>query len=259
MSSVVLPEKYHPQYTSLAPYYDELMAAVPYQGWVEYVELLLSLEDHQARRVLDCACGTGNVSFLLEAQGYEVTGVDLSQAMIQVALAKAQTRHSGVRFLQRDLAALDLAERFDTATCLYDSLNYVLEAEHLQAVFVAIARHLEPGGIFIFDMNSEYSFEADLFSQQSRDARKALQYDWRAEFDAVTRICTVSMDFRKRLPDGSICLFHEVHQEKAYRLDDVKQYLRGAGLKPLRVFDAYTLNRPYAQSERWYFVAQRKH
>ncbi len=258
------------QFGPLAPHYDELMEVVPYDGWVDYVETLLLLAEHEPHRVLDCACGTGNVSFEMARRGWSVTGVDLSPEMIEVAQQKSRDLKPddapshfldgdfspAPRFICDDLTTFNLGETFDCATCLYDSLNYILEPEKLKLAFAHIADHVEKGGVFVFDMNSDWAFKADLFSQSNLDTRKQLNYEWRADFDAQTRICQVKMTFRRRT-NGQTETFHETHRERAYERPQVEAMLRETGWELLRSFDAYTLNPPHARSERWYFLARK--
>ncbi len=258
------------QFGPLAPYYDELMDIVPYEAWVDYVSTLFLLADHEPSRVLDAACGTGNVSFKMARRGWNVTGVDLSSAMIEVAQAKAQNLaprdvpphflagdfFPAPRFICDDLTTFDLNEAFDSATCLYDSLNYIIEPEKLQLAFARIAAHVEQGGVFVFDMNSDWAFKADLFTQSNLDLRRDLNYEWRADFDPESRICSVHMMFRRRA-NGVTQTFYETHRERAYEREEVETMLRETGWDLLRSFDAYTLNPPHARSERWYFLARR--
>ena len=122
------------QFTLLAPHYDELMQVVPYPSWAEYVALLLETVEHSGAKLLDCACGTGNVSFELAKLGLEVTGVDLAPHMIQIAREKAKEFAPPPRFFVADLCDFDLGEQFQTATCLYDSLNYILDPDRKSVV-----------------------------------------------------------------------------------------------------------------------------
>ena len=251
------------QFGDLAPHYDELMQVVPYDDWAEYVLTLFAYASHSPRRILDCACGTGNLSFELARRGFEVVGVDLSTRMIEVAQEKLDTwpptrETAAPRFAQGDLSNFKLGETFDSATCLYDSLNYILDPQKLQAAFACIAHHVEPGGVFVFDMNSEYALTADLFSQCNFNPRKQLHYDWRAQFDEETRICTVNMRFERHNGNGKTEVFQEMHRERAYSLLDIKAMLASTGWELLHEMDAYTLNRPHDRSERWYFVARRQ-
>lgn len=259
-----MPESEVSQFGPLAPHYDELMQVVPYDEWAEYVMTLYTFSNHEPHRVLDCACGTGNVSFELAKCGLEVVGVDIAEAMIEQAQAKLEiTKASGeknaekVSFILDDLTTFDLNDKFDSASCLYDSLNYILDPEKLRAAFARIAAHMLPGGVFVFDMNSDYAFRADLFSQSNMDPRKNLHYHWKAVLNEETHICSVKMRFTRKLADGSTETFEETHQERAYTRPEVEQMLRETGWELLYAFDAYTLNPPHGESERWNFVAQK--
>jgi len=246
------------QFEDLSPFYDELMSSVPYPAWVDYVRLLWEVHECSPRRVLDAACGTGNVSLELARSGYEVVGVDLSPGMVASAQAKlreqpwlaqaAQGGRGDARFSVGDLRSFELGERFEAATCLYDSLNYILEPRDLGLAFARVGAHVEAGGVWVFDMNAPWAFEANLFTQSNRDPRRALHYSWQAEFDAASRICTVQMLFEA---------FRETHRERAYLMDEVLPLLEAAGWKLERAYDAYTLNPPHKRSERWYFAARK--
>lgn len=251
------------QFTDLAPHYDELMQVVPYDSWAEYIELLFEIAEATPKTILDCACGTGNVSFELANQGYAVTGVDISEGMIQRAQDKAQLKSEALsgtplpkRFVQADLSDFDLNEKFDAATCLYDSFNYILEPEKLQAAFQCIGRHIKPGGVFVFDMNTPWAFEANLFTQRNLDPRKNLHYDWKSEYNPNTRVCDVTMLFTRKTADGTE-QFSEVHRERAYTRAEVEAMLAQSGWDLIKTYDAFTLNQPHDRSERWYFLARR--
>ena len=247
------------QFAALAPHYDELMEVVPYNAWADYVFLLFQIVQHVPIRCLDCACGTGNLTFELAKSSLEVVGVDIAPRMIEVARRKAvySPFKSRLRFEEADLSNFELDEKFDCATCLYDSLNYILEPERLKAAFANIARHVETDGIFVFDLNTPYALTQNLFTQSNRDPRKRLHYNWEAKFDPRTRITSVQMDFSRQLSPGKTEQFHEVHRERAYGALEIRAMLEATGWEVERLYDAYTINPPTAQSERWFFVARR--
>jgi SAM-dependent methyltransferase len=252
------------QFGTLAPFYDELMSTVPYEHWVEYVRLLWSVHGCSPASVLDAACGTGSVSLELARQGYAVVGVDLSEDMIAQARARAASHAQGTRpqFEVADLRTLFLPQaphegsgrprEFEAATCLYDSLNYILEPSGLRAAFERVGAHVRPGGVWVFDINTPWAFEADLFTQSNSDPRRDLHYSWHASFDRASRVCTVQMRFLKA---GSE--FLETHHERAYEMGEVEDLLGQSGWALEKAYDAYTLNPPHKKSERWYFAARR--
>jgi ubiquinone/menaquinone biosynthesis C-methylase UbiE len=245
------------QFSDLAPHYDELMQVVPYDAWADYVLMLFQIANHEPKKLLDCACGTGNVSFELAKANIDVTGVDIAKGMIEVANQKAQHSNLDIRFIEADLTDFSLGQTFDSATCLYDSLNYILDPVRLEQAFACIHRHIEPDGVFVFDMNSTYALQADLFTQYNRDPRKSLHYEWQANYNPKSRITSVEMLFTRFNEDGSKTEFREEHREYAYELEEVKAMLERTGWELERTYDAYTINLPHQGSERWFFIARR--
>jgi SAM-dependent methyltransferase len=243
-------------FTHVAPWYDALMEGVPYEQWVRYIEELLEEYGHEPDTVLDLACGTGSVSRLLARKGYHVVGVDGSPGMIDEA--RRITRDPTVEYVCQRMEQLSLDRGFDLAVSLFDSLNYLTDPADLARCFFQVARHLESGGLFIFDMNGVYAFEADLFTQESYGKDRPIEYSWRSRYDPLTRICTVDMEFTVHRGDLKE-EFREVHVQRAYDVEEVNSMLRSAGLEPLADYHAYTLNPTRRRSDRIFWVCRRPH
>lgn len=109
-------------------------------------------------RVLDLCCGSGHVTKELVARGYEVTGVDSSAALIE----RAREALPDVRFLVQDARELHLETQFDAILSTFDSLNHILTLDGLREVFVRVRKALRQRGLFVFDMNLEEAYSADL-------------------------------------------------------------------------------------------------
>ena len=136
MSKITEPSNQPATFGPVAPYYDELMSGVPYQFWVDYIKNVWRRHSRVPQSILDVACGTGTVSRLLTRLGYRVAGVDLSQGMIDIAKEKASAEALDIDFRCQDAAEIDLGgQTFDAAISLFDSLNYILDPERLQAAF----------------------------------------------------------------------------------------------------------------------------
>ncbi len=245
-----------PQFGRVARYYDILMRGVPYERWVDYICDILRRHERQAHTVLDLACGTGSVGFELQRRGFEVFGVDLSEAMIQQGRAAARKAGRRLPLAVMDAAALGLREHFDLVVSLYDSLNYILEADKLRECFEGVRRALVPDGTFIFDLNTIRALKVGLFTQDNLRSGAPLTYDWRSQWDAKKSICRVDMWFRWRA-GGREEEFQEVHCQRGYRPSEVKGLLKAAGLEVLATYNAYTMRRPTAWSNRIFFVAKR--
>ncbi|MGQ9901058.1 MAG: class I SAM-dependent DNA methyltransferase [Fimbriimonadales bacterium] len=243
-------------FEAVAPYYDQLMQSIPYLWWMHYVETLLDYFERPAQKILDLCCGTGNLSELLALNGYEVVGVDRSTAMIEQARRKAAQHELGVRYSVQDAAALELGETFDAIVSLFDSLNNITDPAQFAEAMRRAYLHLNPDGIFIFDLNTEYAFVHKLFDQRMLEPSAPLRYRWRSQYDKETRLCTVRMEFWVR-EGAQERYFTEIHTQRAYTEHEVRAMLHGAGFAEVHLFDAYTLHPPDRRSDRVFYVALR--
>ncbi len=246
-----------PSFTAVAPYYDLLMRDVPYRLWVRYVKELLEENRLKPRRVLDLACGTGNVSEILAAEGLDVVGVDLSEPMIQEARRKALKQRLPIEYHVQDAAALDLpGSPFDLCFSLFDSLNYILDPAALHSAISRVYAHLRPGGMFIFDVNTLYALENGFFDQENTESNDRLRYVWRSEYDPESRICTVHMRFFLRGQNGVDEEFRETHLQYAYREDELRSMLEDAGFQEVQTYHAYTLHPVRPTTDRIFVTAR---
>jgi 2-polyprenyl-3-methyl-5-hydroxy-6-metoxy-1,4-benzoquinol methylase len=243
------------QFERVAPFYDELMSGVPYIWWVGYLQVLLDKYDASPTKILDVACGTGSVSELLAVDGYEVVGIDISERMIDMAKLKAQQQGFNIRYYAQDVAELNLDETFDLAISFFDSLNYVSDPASLSKGFHRVAAHLEPGSLFIFDLNTEYALANRMFDQELLAKGRPVRYRWRSVFDEATRLCDITMEFWVMEGDKESA-FTIVHRQRAYSSDEITEMLDAAGFDLLAVYQSYTLKRPRRNSDRVHFVAK---
>jgi SAM-dependent methyltransferase len=133
-------------------YYDLLYRDKDYAGEASYLRDLIHRYTPEARSVLDLGCGTGRHDFLLAEMGYEVVGVDLSEEMLAVARSQqCPPRALAPRFVRGDIRQVSLERTFDVVVALFHVMSYQVSNEDLAAALTTAARHLEPGGLFIFD------------------------------------------------------------------------------------------------------------
>ena len=230
----------------IAPLYDRLMSSVPYDMWADYYQLLLAQIDARPKRLLDVCCGTGTVAELLADAGFSVTGFDLSAGMIEAA----RTKGSRVEYFVADAAELSLGRQFEGAYSFFDSLNYITDPERLGMAIQRVAEHLEPGGSFVFDVNTAYAFERRMFDQRNLRKTSKLKYKWVGDYDESTRIIRVQMDFWSGEDH-----FSEVHVQRAHSDEELRAFLSEAGFQVERVFESYTLDLPRRTSDRVHYVA----
>ena len=239
-------------FDKIAPFYDHLMSAVPYGQWVDYIELLVRRCGITPRKVVDLATGTGTVALMLARRGYEVVGVDRSKAMLREAKRKTRAGPYYVEFLCQDLTRLSLPQEFQLAVCLYDSLNYLPDADHLLRAFKGVARCLLPGGAFVFDINSIFALQANLFTQQNQNPDAPVRYRWVSQYDPEERLATVEMEFHISATGETL---HATHRQKGYTVAEVSAALEAAGFQVNGTYDAFSLLPPGQFSDRIYFVA----
>ena len=236
-------------FTHVAEYYDDLMEGVPYPMWITYLELLWTKLDVQPSTVLEVCCGTGTLSRRLARKGLQMTGVDISSHMIEIARKKAEDEDLNIHFSCQDASVFELPWQFDAAFSFFDSLNYLTNPLDCESAILQTAKHLRPGAPFIFDLNTAYAFEQKMFDQSEGRPNKKVRYNWIGSYDKATRICRVEMDFWTDEGD-----FHEVHIQRAHAPDEVVSWMKSAGYGQIAVYDAYSLDRPKAKSDRLHFV-----
>ncbi len=243
-------------FTDVAEFYDELMRGVPYRSWLRYIEQSLQRRLMIPGAVLDLACGTGAMAELMARKRWPVIGVDLSAEMIAHARAKARTARLPIEYLVQDAARLDLGGRtVDLCVCVFDSLNYITDPVALQQAFQRVLAHLSPGGLFLFDLNSEYALRNGFFDQDNISTADRLQYRWRSEYDPETRHCTVNMRFQYVDGDGTVRPFIETHTQRAYGHEEVLAMLERTGYVGIEAYHAYTFRPVRATSDRISYVA----
>lgn len=246
------------EFVAIAPLYDELMYGVPYEEWVQYLHRIFREWKVQARSVLDLACGTGNVAQILAKEGLEVTGVDIAPEMIAAARQKSAEQNLRIPYYVQDAAELDLPNRpFDACVSLFDSLNYIVAPARLAAAIQRVALHLAPGGVFIFDLNSEYALANGFFAQDNLGTNARLRYDWDSDYFPEQRLCRVTMKFWYREDNGLDRTFDEVHWQYAYREQEIREMLAAADFREIHTYQAYTLRPTHRTSDRIFYVARK--
>ena len=145
-------------YTSFAQVYDLFQDNIPYEEWADYLKSLLNEYGVKDGLVLDLGCGTGSITELLAKAGYDMIGVDNSEDMLEIAMDKRGRSGLDILYLLQDMREFELYGTVKAAVSICDSMNYILEKEDLVQVFKLVNNYLDPSGIFIFDMNTEYKY-----------------------------------------------------------------------------------------------------
>ena len=242
-------------YHALAVSYDRLTNDVDYEATVAFYNEILKRENLKPRTAVDLACGTGSVTAILARQGLDVTGVDLSEEMLTVAMEKVMDMDCPPRFVCQPLQELRLARGVDLAVCALDSLDYITDPEDCKMAIRRVYKALNPGGIFIFDVNTPEKLRA-MDGQVFLDEDDDVYCVWRGEFDDETNICSYGMDLFQRRGEVWERSFEE-HKEYAYSEAQLRNYLKAAGFTHIEVYADRKFEVPREGEQRIYFKARK--
>lgn len=244
-------------YHELAKSYDRLTNDVDYPGTVAFYFEILKREGLSPRTAVDLACGTGSVAKLLAQRGLDVLGVDLSEEMLTMAQQKTAGMGNPPHFVCMPLQKLVVPRGMDLAVCALDSLDYITEPANCREAIRRVYRALNPGGIFIFDVNTPEKLRA-MDGQVFLDEDEDVYCVWRGEFDKETNICSYGMDLFQREGKFWSRSFEE-HREYAYSGEQLTVYLKEAGFTHIEVYADRVFCQPRQGEQRIYIKARKGH
>ena len=242
-------------YHALADSYDRLTNDVDYEATVAFYYEILAREGLNPRTCVDLACGTGSVTAILVKRGLDVTGVDMSEEMLTVAMEKVMDMERPPRFICQKLQELRLPRGVDLAVCALDSLDYITNPDDCRDAIARVYKVLNPGGIFIFDVNTPEKLRA-MDGQVFLDDDDDVYCVWRGEFDEETNICSYGMDLFQRSGDVWHRSFEE-HREYAYSAEQLTGYLKAAGFTHIEVYADRRFEAPAEGEQRIYIKARK--
>ena len=256
-------------YTDFARVYDELMDNTPYEEWGNRLDELIrkygvsaperdaeNLLDSEKNLVVDLGCGTGTLAELLYEKGYDKIGVDASESMLNIAMDKKAESGSEILYLQQDMRELELYSTVGTVYSVCDSLNYILEEEELKTVFSLVNNYLFPGGIFIFDFNTDYKYREVIGNTTITENREDCSFIWENYYDPEEEINEYDLTIFVQEEENLFRRFTETHFQRGYTVEQMLRLVEEAGMKVVEVKDADTGEAVTEQSERVYMVAR---
>ncbi len=244
-------------YATFARYYDALTINVDYKARAEYCSSLLHRLNHDPGITLDLACGTGNLTIELAKRGMDVYGIDGSASMLSVANQKAADAGFKILFLCQQMQSIDLYGTVDTVFCALDSINHLTSEKDLQKTFERVSLFMNPGGYFIFDINTVYKHKCILANNTFVYDTDKVYCVWQNRFDEKTNRVSISLDFFGR--EGNTYYRNSEHfHERAYSTDLIESMLDCAGLETVGIFDDLSFDVPKDTSERILVAARKK-
>lgn len=242
-------------YQNFAQVYDLFMDNIDYDGWSEYLISLLREYGVSDGLVLELGCGTGSITERLAAAGYDMIGADNSEEMLEIAMEKREASGLDILYLLQDMREFELYGTVKAIVSICDSLNYILEEEELLQVFKLVNNYLDPGGIFIFDLNTEKKYR-DMGETTIAENREEASFIWENYYDREEQINEYDLTLFIRDEDGRYDRYEEFHQQRAYPLEKITALIRESGMELLEIYDAFTHEPASPKSERVYVIAR---
>jgi len=175
-----------------------------------------------------------------------MTGLDLSAEMLSAAVSKKRRRgkntgHSNnILWINQDMRGFELYGTVDAVVCCFDSLNYIPESDGVKKCFGTVYNYLNPGGLFIFDVNSKYKFESvyagNNFVLENADGKKRVFCSWQNHYDRKNKTCDFYITLFAERPDGSYRRYDETQREKYYDEEFLKETLSETGFGDIKIF-----------------------
>lgn len=241
-------------YNRFASIYDQLMMDFNYEDWFNYIEEILYKFDKSPKKVLEMACGTGNLSYYLAKERYNLTCFDLSSDMLSRAYEKLR-RFKNVNLMKQNMIDFNINQSFDCVISICDSINYITEKNDLFRTFKNVWNHLENDGIFIFDINSYYKLKHIIGNNTFVEDQEDVFYTWQNYYDENKHICEFYLTFFFSEDGENFERFDEEHKEKAYKIEEIVELLKEAGFRDINYYEAFGFEEPVEKTERINFVA----
>lgn len=243
-------------YAVFAQFYDALTANVGYARRAEYFLDLLKKQGHAPGLTLDLACGTGSLTLELFRRGVDVYGIDGSVEMLSEARMKCAEEGADILFLCQKMQSLDLYGTVDTVICSLDSLNHLDGREELQQAFEKVSFFMNPGGYFLFDLNTIYKHEKVLGNNTFVYDVGPVYCVWQNRYTAGSGRVDIQLDFFER--EGKLYRRSREHfSEFACPIEDVFAMLEKAGFTDVQAYDELTFDPPRDDSQRLVFAARK--
>lgn len=258
-------------YGALAWVYDRLNREIDYGAWADFVEENFRRESKiPPTLLLDLACGTGKMTVELAKRGYDMIGIDGSAEMLNEAYSNSEEQE--ILYLCQDMRTFELYGTVSGVTCCLDSLNYLTTPEDLKKAIRNVRLYVEPGGLFLFDVNTPYKFEhiygdeayileEELPAEEPLDGEEPLNpvpiyCGWQNSYDKETRLCDFWLSIFLEWEKGSYRRYDEHQIERCYDYDEIVTLLTENGFELVGCYGGYDFSAPQADTPRWYFVAR---
>lgn len=250
-------------YEALAAVYDRLNGDVDYEALADFAAATFARYGISPELVLDLGCGTGGLTFPLARRGYDMIGVDGSAEMLSVAYERRVAEKApGVLFLCQDMREFELYGTVGAVVSSLDCMNYLTGKGDLEKCFSLVHNYLDPGGVFLFDVNTPYKFRHvygnEAYVLESEEGGRSAYCGWQNEYEEESRLCRFYLSVFTEEADGRYSRTDEEQVERCYTREELTVALTRAGFEEISFFGDLHFGAPEETTERWYVASKCK-
>ena len=246
-------------YEALAAVYDALGEDIDYQDIADFYEAAFVRAGLTPTLVLDLGCGTGKMTVELAERGYDMIGIDGSTEMLAHAMTRKYEKNlPSILFLQQDMRAFELYGTVGAVVSSLDCINYLTGEGDLDRCFSLVHNYLDPGGIFLFDVNTPYKFK-NIFGNNAYILENEDCYcGWQNEYDEESGLCRFYLSVFREEADGTYLRTDEEQTERCYDFKTLSDALSRAGFTDIALYGDTKFGPPTDKTERWFISARCK-
>lgn len=246
-------------YDLLSRVYDSINSDIDYAAWADFFEKILDREAKaRPELVLDLGCGTGKMTLELSSRGYDMTGIDYSPDMLDVARDAAEEQGADVLWLCQDMREFELYGTVDLTVSCLDCINHLTRPSDVEKTFKLVHNYLIPDGLFIFDINGKYKFENIYADRSYVMEEQGGVCIWQNNYDEKKKICDFYITLFEECDDGRYERYDEEQRERMYTLSEMKRMLEKSNLEFIGAYSDFEFTEATDEDERIYIVARCK-
>lgn len=249
-------------YDLIAPLYDRINGELDYSAWADFIEENVRRYNPNMKTelVLDLGCGTGRMTLELARRGYDMTGVDLSPEMLDIARCAAERcgLSDKMLWLLQDITEFELYGTVELCVSCLDTINHLTSVSELKKCLSLVHNYLVPDGLFVFDVNGKRKFE-EIYADNSYVMEEGNSVCvWQNSYNPKTKLCDFFITLFEEDDDGKYNRYDELQTERMYTIRSIKSALTECGFEFLGAYSDFCFTEATDDSERIYISARCK-
>lgn len=233
-------------FRTFAKYYDTIYSDKDYEHEIDVLEGIFTRYcASRPLKILDAGCGTGNHSILLAKRHYQVTGIDGSESMIDVARKKASVGRLPVDFRVMSLRELHLEEKYHACICMFNVIGYLTGNDEVLKSLRNIRTQLYAGSIFVFDFWYAPAVLAIKPSVRTKEAEKdgiRIVRSVQPSLNTLDKTCVSNYRLKAYRGDTLLDDIQEAHAVRFFFQDELMGFLTDSNFEPIKFCEFLDLN-----------------